>query len=244
LYEDLRNWEAARLAYVKALEVASPNERAAAEADLRRVLEKDASFWDGYLNPFWSRLYDRGESWLLTLIAGLTAVAIVWVVLRVGGRIGKSRGKNKLFIGDFVDATTINASAVFTEVLKNAFERVQEYYRPRDRFRLGAWSAMTLVESPEPGALAELMSAIVSAESGKVWSLVRKSFFKPAYRVRGTFQCVQRRYRLWLRLQGPGGIVEAWDREFPASQYGTGQEQLAYEIAMFVKERGQTHGNE
>lgn len=243
LYEDQKNWAAAEAAYAKALEVASSQDRAAAERDLQRVLAKKETLWDGYVAPFASRLYDQIESWFTTLVTTVPVLALVWVVLLFARKVGARRGKNKLLIGTFVDATRVDAGIVFAEILKNAIERVQEYYRPRDRFRFGAGSSMTLVESPEPGPLVELISEIVSAETGKVWAVIRKSYFRPQYRIAGTFQRIHGQYRVWLRLADSREIVGTWDRGYGAGQYGGGQEQLAFEVAMFVKDQVQTHGD-
>jgi hypothetical protein len=247
LYEARHEWDAAQAAYAKALEAAGAHERAAAEADLQRVLEKKDTLWDGHIAPFARHVADSAETALTaavsTAVIGVVLV-LLWVAVRlIGSRIGTYRGRNKLLIGDFVNATRVDAGNVFADVMRNAIERVQEYYRPRDRFRFGAVSSMILVVSPEPAPMAELISAVVSAESGKVWTIVWRSFFKPQYRIDGTFQCVQRRYHVWLRLRDPGGIVATWDRQYDARDFGGGQEQLAFEIAMFLKDQVRTDGN-
>lgn len=180
---------------------------------------------------------------MLGLFETLLVLALVWVVGKIIRRLGEHYGKNKLQIGQFVDATGEGGAIAITEVLKNAVERVQEYYKPRDRFRLGSFSSLILVDSPQAEELVDLVTEVVSSTSGKIVSFFSKGLFRPQYTITGMVQKAGFRYSFWVKLLHKGSVIEVWERKFRANECPESQEQLAFEVAMYLKDWVELNGD-
>jgi hypothetical protein len=243
IYENQGRLADAEKAYAKALESASGTEREVAKKCLREVLAKEEGLQNKYFSPSLEKASSGVWQGLLALIETILLLVGLWIVGKLASRIGGRFGKNKLQIGDFVDATGEGAALALTEVLKNAVERVQEYYKPRDRFRLGSFSSLILVDTPRADELVELVTEVVSSTSGKLVSFFTKRFFKPQYTITGMVQKAGFRYSFWVKLMYKGAVVELWERKVGRQDCPESQEQLAFEVAMYLKDRVQLNGN-
>jgi hypothetical protein len=238
-YENQDRLADAEKAYAKALESASGAEREMAKKCLSEVLTKEEGFRNKYVRPS----LEEGKSGLRGLAETFLLLAVLWIVGKMVRRVGEHFGKNKLQIGQFVDATGEGGAVALTEVLKNAVERVQEYYKPRDRFRLGSVSSLIIVDTPHAEELVELVTEVVSSTSGKLVSFFTKGFFRPQYTISGMVQKSGFRYSFWIKLVHKGSVIEIWEQKFRANECPESPEQLAFEVAMYLKDWVELNGN-
>jgi hypothetical protein len=243
MYENQGRLADAEKAYAKALESASGTERETAKKRLGEVLAKEEGFKTKYFTPSFEKANSGVSQVLLGLLETLLLLVALWIGGKIVRHIGEHYGKNKLQIGQFVDATGEGGAVALTEVLKNAVERVQEYYKPRDRFRLGSFSSLILVDSPHAEELVELVTEVVSSTSGKLVSFFAKGFFRPQYTISGMVQKAGFRYSFWVKLVHRGSVIELWERKFRANECPESQEQLAFEVAMYLKDWVELNGN-
>jgi hypothetical protein len=235
-YEKQGRLADAEKAYTKALETATGADQQNARRHLQELFDKEDRVRTKYLAPsveeatlgVWKSIVGTVETLLL--------LAALWLVAKVVRRLGERRGKNKVQIADFIDATGEGGGAAFAEQMRNAIEQVQEYYRARDRFRLGSFSALLVVSSPGPDDMVELAGELVSSPLGKFIAFFSSGFFRPRYKITGIVQKAGFHYSCRVKLFRRKEMFGSWERKFPADQCTELQEQLVFEVAMHLKE--------
>jgi hypothetical protein len=164
----------------------------------------------------------------------LTLLAF-WFLKRSVNYLGQSWGKNRLQIGEFTDATLGHTGLAIAEVLKEVVGEVQEYYRPRDRFRFGLFSSLILVDSPGSSALMEVVAVVIPGDANKIITFVSQGYRKPHYLVTGLVQEAGSQYRLLVKLVRKGATIRVWDVMVPAAGLYQAQGDLALDVVMHLK---------
>lgn len=236
MFEQDDRLDDAEKAYSKALETATGVEREEAKKCLLSLLKKKHGVRMKYWDPWIEKLQKNLSEILFGIIAGLVTILLFWLLKRSVSYFGSYWGKNKLHIGDFIDATTGHAALAIVETLKNAVEEVQEYYRPRDRFRFGSFNSLILVDSPESSELMEVVAAVIPGESNKVLAFITKGYRKPHYLITGIVQQTGSQYRLLVKLLRKGATIQIWDVTVPATRLHHAQGDLALDVVLNLKE--------
>jgi hypothetical protein len=236
IYEQQDRLTDAEKAYAKALETATGTDRQSAQAHLKTVFEKEKLLRIKYLGP---SLEEASLTVWKTIVSGLEwllLVLVIWLTTKAIRRIGEHRGRNKVQVADFIDATGESGAAAFAEQMRNALAQVQEYFRARDPLRLSSFSSLLMVSSPRPEDMVELASGIVSSPLGKLITFFTTGLFRPHYKITGMVQKTGFQYSCWVKLYHKELLFGSWERQFASKQCTELQEQLAFEVAMYLKE--------
>jgi hypothetical protein len=225
----------AEKAYSKALEKATGPEREEAKKCLEAVLKKKQSFWVKYCDPWIEKFQTSLTDILFGVVGALLTLLLFWFLKWLVGYLGRSWGKNRLRIGEFTDATSARTGLALAEILKDVVEEVQEYYRPRDRFRFGAFSSLILVDSPGSSELMELVAEVIPGESNKILDFVSKGYRKPHYLITGMVQEAGLQYRLLVKLLRKDATIQVWDVTVPSTNLHQTQGDLALDVVLYLK---------
>jgi hypothetical protein len=243
IFEHQQRLVEAQKAYEKALETASGTEHEDAKKRLEKLLAREDGVKNRYVSPSLEKLRSSMAVVLLDVFKTLLAVVSLWFLSWIFKYFSKYWGRKKLQIGGFVDATGKGAGLAVAEVLKNSIEQVQDYYRPRDRFRFGSFNALIVVDSPDSEQLVGLVTEMVSGGAGKLLDFISKALFRPRYHLSGMVQQVGFRYGLLIRLVEKGITIQVWEKKADMEDLPESQEDLAFDVAMYVKERVESHGH-
>src|SRR5258708_6523351 len=235
MFEEEDRLDDAEKAYSKALETATGAERDEARDRLEGVLKRKRGVWTKYVGPWIEKFETSLSDIVFGVIAGLLTLLAFWLLKRLVGYFGQSWGKNRLQIGEFTDATSGHTALAIGDVLKDGVEEVQEYYRPRDRFRFGSLSSLILVDSPGSSELMEVVADVIPGDSNKILTFVSKGYRKPHYLITGLVQEAGSQYRLLLKLMRKGATIRVWDVTVPATSLHQTQGDLALDVVLHLK---------
>lgn len=241
MFEKEDRLDDAEKVYSKALETATGKEREEAKSRLEAVLKRKNGVWIKYLEPGIDKFKASLSDIFFGILAALLALLGFWLLKRLVAYVGESWGKNRLQIGEFTDATAGHTGLAIAEVLKEVIEEVQEYYRPRDRFRFGSFSSLIVVESPGSSELMEVVADVIPGDANKVLEFVTKGYRKPHFLIRGLVQEAGLQYRLLVKLMRKGATIQVWDVTVPAANLHEAQGDLALDVVLHLK--GVVEGN-
>jgi hypothetical protein len=236
IFEKEGRLDDAEKAYSKALETAICPERDEARQRLQTVLKEKHSVWIKYLDPWVEKFQSSLSDIVFGIFAVLLTLLLFWFLKRFVGYLGRSWGKDKLQIGEFIDATPGHTSLAIAEILKDVVEEVQEYYKPRDRFRFGSFNSLIVVDSPGSSELMEVVAEVIPGESNKILTFVSKGYCKPHYLITGMVQEAGLQYRLLVKLSRKGATIRVWDVTVPAANLHQTQGDLALDVVLQLKE--------
>lgn len=235
IFEEQDRLDDAERAYSKALETAVGTERDEARSRLDRVLKKKHGTWVKYVEPEVEKFQNSLSDIVFGIIAALLALLAFWLLKRLVSSLGQSWGKNRLQIGEFTDATSGHAGLAIAETLKDVVEEVQEYYRPRDRFRFGSFSSLILVESPGSSELMAVVADVIPGESNKILTFLTKGYRKPHYLIKGLVQEAGLQHRLLVRLLRRDVTIQVWDVTVASANLHRTQGDLALAVVLYLK---------
>jgi hypothetical protein len=235
MFEEKDRLDDAEKAYSKALETATGAERDEAKNRLEAVMKRKRGVWTKYVEPG----IEKFETSLSDIVFGIIAAVLVllafWLLKRLVAYLGQSWGKSRLQIGEFTDATAEHTGLAIAEVLKEVVEEVQEYYRPRDRFRFGSFSSLIVVDSPGSSELMEVVADVIPGDGNKILAFITKGYRKPHYLIKGLVQEAGLQYRLLVKLMRKGATIQVWDVTVPATSLHQAQGDLALDVVLHLK---------
>ena len=243
MFDEEDRLDDAEKAYSKALETANGAERDEAKNRLEGVLKRKRGLWAKYVEPGIEKFETSLSDVMFGIIAALLALLAFWLLKLLVGFLGESWGKNRLQIGEFTDATVGHTGLAIAEVLKEVVEEVQEYYRPRDRFRFGSFSSLILVDTPGSSELMEVVADVIPGESNKILAFLSKGYRKPHYLIKGLVQEAGLQYRLLVKLMRKGATIQVWDITVPATNLHQAQGDLALDIVLHLKGVVEAHAD-
>jgi hypothetical protein len=235
MFEKEDRLDDAEKAYSKALETATGKEREEAKSRLEAVLKRKNGVWTKYVEPGIDKFETSLSDIIFGIIAAVLAILLFWILKQLVAYLGQSWGKNRLEIAEFTDATAAHTGLAIAEVLKEVVEEVQEYYRPRDRFRFGSFSSLIVVESPESSELMEVVADVIPGDANKVLEFITKGYRKPHYLIKGLVQEAGLQYRLLVKLMRKGATIQVWDVTVPAANLHEAQGDLALDVVLHLK---------
>lgn len=236
LFEQQGRLEDAEKAYAKALETATGTERDDARRRLQQLLQQESGVKARYFDPWFEKFGASFSGVLFGVLGAVPALLLLWGSRSMLRFVGGFFGKKKLQIGSFVDATGRSAGLAFAELMKNAIEEVKEYYKPRDRFLHGAFGSLVVVESPGSEELVELAAEVVPGGWSKFLGFMTKGLYRPEYFISGMIQEAGFHYGLLIRLLRNGATIRTWQLTVPARDLSRFQDDLALDVALYLKE--------
>lgn len=243
IFEQQDRLDDAEKAYAKALETATGTERDDARTRLEKLLAKKRGFKAKYVEPWLEKLRASFSQVLFGVLGAILALFFLWVLKRVLQPLGKVRGKGKLQIGDFVDATESHAGLALAEVMKNAVEEAKAYFKPRDPFLRSAFGSLVVLQSPGSPELVDLVAEVVPGGWSKLLTFIAKSLSMPEYVITGTVQKAGSQFSFLIKLIRRGATIQTWQIAVPAGQVSSSQDDLALDVAMHLKEVVERNGN-
>jgi hypothetical protein len=235
MFEEEERLDDSEKAYSKALETATGTEREEAKTRLEAILKRKNGLWVKHVEPGIDKFKTSLSDIVFGIIAAVLAILGFWILKRLVAYLGQSWGKSRLQIGEFTDATTGHTGLAIAEVLKEVVEEVQEYYRPRDRFRFGSFSSLIVVDSPESSELMEVVADVIPGDANKVLEFVTKGYRKPHYLIKGLVQEAGLQYRLLVKLVRKGATIQVWDVTVAAANLHEAQGDLALDVVLHLK---------
>jgi hypothetical protein len=231
----------AEKAYAKALETATGTDRDNAKKHLENVFRKEKSFQEKYMTPSVEKANSGFWEFFFKLLAAILSLLVLWFLGKIIKLLGEQRGKNRLQIVDFIDATGEGSATALAEHMKNAIDQMQEYYKPRDRFRFGSFSSLLVVTAPSAEGSIELVTEVISSTAGKFVAFFKKGFFRPEYKISGMVQKTGAHYSCWVKLFRRDDTLCSWEKKFRWSECPELQEQLVFEVALKLREIADAH---
>jgi hypothetical protein len=236
IFEQQDRLDDAEKAYAKALETATGPEREDARRHLEKLLARKQGIRTKYLDP-WLEKFGTSFSQILFGVLGAILVLFVLRVLKLVLKpVGRLRGRRKLRIGDFVDATESHASLALAEIMKVVVEEVKLYYKPRDRFLGSAFGSLVVLDSSGSEELVEIAAEVVPGGWSKLLNFITKAISTPEYLITGIVQKAGSQFSLLVKLVRNGATMRTWQLAVPASQLSRSQDDLALDVAMYLKE--------
>jgi hypothetical protein len=233
----------AEKAYAKALETATGPEREDARRRLEKLLVKEHGIRSKYFDPWFEKFGTSFSEILFGALGAIPALLLLWGLKGILKFVGGFRGRKKLQIGEFVDATDKSAGLALAELIRYVIEEVKEYYKPRDRFLHGAFGSLVIVESPGSEELVELAAEVVPGGWSKLLGFITKGLFRPEYVVTGMIQEAGFSYSMVIKLLRNGATIQTWQADAPARELSRLQNDLALGVALYLKEVVEANGS-
>ena len=92
------------------------------------------------------------------------------------------------------------------------------------------------MSGPESDKMVDLATDLISSPLGKLISFFATGFFQPQYKISGMVQKTGLHYSCWVKVYRRKVMFGSWERQFSAQQCTELQEQLAFEVALHLKE--------
>ncbi len=230
IYENLGRLEDAESAYKKALEDDSPAVRNQALAAIKRVAEKQQP------NRWSSRFL-----WLtgVTVAAACHFLVDSAFVLGVALLCGwfykirvRRRARGKLAISPFSDSTRDKIGPGLDEVFVHVLDRMRFHFR--DRLAIRGQTIPILAQS-QAGEVAELIKSLYSGWQVKIFAWFIRNADQPEYSIRGSIQSDGRIFSVFARLERSGRTIKTWNRTFLRGEVAEKEQDLAYEMLIYLK---------
>jgi len=248
LYEDSDQLKEAEAAYKEGLKSQSAETRKDALDGLDRVIKKkkeDASrndyLWKplktGVLDIIWNPL----KTFLTTAIPFIltfgTLGLLFWWAWKWADKKGIEKGKNKLGIEQFADATERKIGGNFEKAFEAMLGKMHNHYRPRNLIR-GNATLPIFVRSQET-KLTEIAEAVIPQGWGKVFSWIMNKTLKSEFLIQGSVQEDGTSFGVLVILSRNGRILQSWSKQIPiggATSSVDSQKDLAFEVLSYLKE--------
>ncbi len=233
VFEDEGRLAEAEAAYVKVIESGPPAMRVEALRRIRHAVEQRESLYEKYLVP-------AGDAIVTALVYIVLVVLVVVICRRPMNAIGQRRGRHALTICAFAHSSgPLTVGATFTDVVEAMHERMALHFQKRTVLRNSTLPALAQSQSAQ---ITEMVAA-VSAPAVPFLHWLLKLLYQPAYQLSGSIESTTLHVNVLATLEHSGTTVERWSRSFPMNDWFVGQQDLAYEILLRLKEYVDGHAS-
>lgn len=222
-------------AYNKALESQDPKIRAAALADIEKLLSRP--------NPFVSWLIDQMKvlgKVLLPVLLAVILVVLMWIftqiVRLIARRVTSRRGASAIEVRPFsFSPSSTSTYDHFREILIVLSERL--LYQSSLRQRANMLQAATVLPTIRSSAFVAQLESPMSAVAPKTWAVLSwffRSLNPPRFTVEGSVSVDDKVYNVVIKLLQDSRLKKALERNIQKSELAEGLKDMAYEVLVSI----------
>ena len=226
----------AEKAYEKAFEDATPAEMPSVRQHLQALAQKKKSFKEKYARSSWDDLLLSTQKASVGVFEALLLALLVVISRPLLKKAPWYLQQSTVEIADFIDGAGDGAATAFREHMRRAVEQVREFYKPRSVLHFAVGGSLILLVGPPSEGIFDIASEVVPGPVSKAFLMLRMNFSAPRYKITGVVHRCGMHYAFLVRFSDGDEIVKVWEIESQAFNGIWNQQQLAYQVALRLKE--------